>query len=362
MRVPLHVLGASSVCCVSSSEPRCPSLRALQHSIMAKHEHGQHWCWDLESRREEAKPKEEGPKLQASGCLLWLPHFLLRSQKQKLMCAQPRVEKKRASLRRPKAVQNEKLQLVTEAVTVAWQLLEWQDCTLSATFCRQEHLTRNFSHTPCTCDNTHIEAQCVSVRVSFHPHAFYDVMCLSVRWSFLVSLSCFSPSSTSSLSYSTCSLPSTPSSMSSLPRVKTTALTQNEEYCPVAKNSPLTGYEPKLLDDFDHSETSAMIIQDESGDIDTEPSYSCDAELDDEMIGTALSSPLFIQEREETANRRQANHSHEESLLPAQSFFTHTSTGRPVYELSSCQKRKSSREMENERIRILLETKRANSR
>ena len=28
---------------------------------------------------------------------------------------------------------------------------------------------------------------------------------------------------------------------------------------------------------------------------------------------------------------------------------------RPVHELSSCQKRKASREMENERIRILLE-------
>ena len=36
-------------------------------------------------------------------------------------------------------------------------------------------------------------------------------------------------------------------------------------------------------------------------------------------------------------------------------FFTHTRTGRPVHELSSCQERKSSREMENERIRILLE-------
>ena len=54
-----------------------------------------------------------------------------------------------------------------------------------------------------------------------------------------------------------------------------------------------------------------MIFQDESGDIDTEPSYSCDAELDDEIIGKALSSPLFIQEREEPANRRQAYHSHE---------------------------------------------------
>ena len=98
-----------------------------------------------------------------------------------------------------------------------------------------------------------------------------------------------------------------------------------------------------------------MIFQDESGDRDTEPSYSCDAELDDEIFGKALSSPLFIQEREETATPRQAYHSHEESLLPAQSFFTRTSTGRPVYELSSCQKRKSSRDLEDERIRILLD-------
>ena len=98
----------------------------------------------------------------------------------------------------------------------------------------------------------------------------------------------------------------------------------------MAIHNPLTGYEPKLLDNFDHSDTSAMIFQDESGDIDTVPSYSCDAELDDEIIGKALSSPLFIQEREEPANLRQAYHSHEESLLPAQSFFAHTSTGRPI--------------------------------
>ena len=83
---------------------------------------------------------------------------------------------------------------------------------------------------------------------------------------------------------------------------------------------PPTGYEPNVLDDFHYSETSAMIFQDESGDIDTEPSYLSDAELDDETIGTALSSPLFIQERGEPANLRQTYHSHEESLLPAQSF------------------------------------------
>ena len=89
----------------------------------------------------------------------------------------------------------------------------------------------------------------------------------------------------------------------------------------MAEYTPPTGYEPKLLDDFHFSETTEMISQEESGDEDTEPSYLCDAELDDETIGKALSSPLFIQEREEPADRRQAYHSHEESLLPAQSFF-----------------------------------------
>ena len=71
----------------------------------------------------------------------------------------------------------------------------------------------------------------------------------------------------------------------------------------------------------------------------------------------ALSSPLFTHEREEPANLTQTYPSHEESLLPSQSFLTRTSTGRPVYERSSdlSQKRKSSRDLENERIRILLE-------
>ena len=64
-----------------------------------------------------------------------------------------------------------------------------------------------------------------------------------------------------------------------------------------------------------------MIFQEEAGDLNTEPSYLFDAELDDETIGKALSSLLFIQEREEPADRRQAYHSYEESLLPAQSLF-----------------------------------------
>ena len=79
------------------------------------------------------------------------------------------------------------------------------------------------------------------------------------------------------------------------------------------------------------------------------PSYLFDAELDDETIGKALSSPLFIQEREEPADRRQAYHCYEESLLPAQS-----SRVRTKFRFVS-KKRKSSREMENETSRILLE-------
>ena len=67
-------------------------------------------------------------------------------------------------------------------------------------------------------------------------------------------------------------------------------------------------------------------------DIDTEPSYSFDAELDDELIRKALSSQMFTQEQEESANPRQTCRSHEEGVLPAQSLFTRTRTERPVYE------------------------------
>ena len=143
--------------------------------------------------------------------------------------------------------------------------------------------------------------------------------------------------------------------MTTAPRETTAAPSPNEEYCPLAMYHPPTGYEPNVLDDFHYSETSEMIFQEESIDIDTEPSYLCDAELDDEAIGKALSSRLFIQEREEPANRRQALSLPRRKFV-AQSSFARTSTGRPVCELSSCQKRKSSREVENERIRILLES------
>ena len=78
------------------------------------------------------------------------------------------------------------------------------------------------------------------------------------------------------------------------PREKLAAPTPNEKCCTLAIYHTPIGYEPNVLDDFHYSETSEMISQEESGDIDTEPSYLCDAKLDDETTGKALSSPLFI--------------------------------------------------------------------
>ena len=95
----------------------------------------------------------------------------------------------------------------------------------------------------------------------------------------------------------------------------------------MAIHNPFTGYEPNQLDNSDYSETYAAIFQNESVDMDTEPSYSCDAELDDELIGKALSSPVFIQEREEPANLRQSYHSHEEVCCQL-SLFSHVQVRR----------------------------------
>ena len=78
----------------------------------------------------------------------------------------------------------------------------------------------------------------------------------------------------------------------------------------------------------------------------------------DETIGKALSSPLFIQVRGESADRRQAYHSYEESLLPAQSFFAHTSTGETRARTQFAkfvQKKTKSRNGKRNNLRILLE-------
>ena len=131
----------------------------------------------------------------------------------------------------------------------------------------------------------------------------------------------------------------------------------NEESGPLVNNAPLTGYEPKFFDDNHFSETAEIFLQEQSSD--TMPSYLHDAEISDDTIGRALSSPLFIQERAELASRRQAYHSVEESLLPSQSLSVcHARTGRPVHEVSSLGssvRENPCRDSENEQIRILLE-------
>ena len=192
----------------------------------------------------------------------------------------------------------------------------------------------------CTSVHTHHLAQdeprlkCLHARVSpssYHPWWAVEHLFLVVS-SFWLS-PCISPSPCFSLSTSTCALSWTSSSMWTTPRQTLLAPPPIEESCSLAEFTPPTGHEPKLLDDVHNSESTEMIFQDESGDIVTEPAYSCDAELDDEIVGKALSSPLFIQERGESADRRQAYHSYEESLLPAQSLSNTQERGDPCTNL-----------------------------
>ena len=95
---------------------------------------------------------------------------------------------------------------------------------------------------------------------------------------------------------------------------------------------------------------------------DTRPSNLHDSEISDDTIGRALSSPLFTQEREEPAGRRQAYHSLEESLLSSQpSSVGHFRTGRPIsdqFDSVIPYVRDPCRDSENEQIRILLERQR----
>ena len=105
----------------------------------------------------------------------------------------------------------------------------------------------------------------------------------------------------------------------------------NEESGPLANNAPLTGYEPNFFDDFHFSETTEIFLQEKPSD--TMPSYLHDAELSGDTIGRALSSPLFTQEREEPADRRQAYHSLGEGLSSSQSPSVGHRTGRPVGDL-----------------------------
>ena len=132
----------------------------------------------------------------------------------------------------------------------------------------------------------------------------------------------------------------------------------NEELGTLADNTPLTGCEPKMFDDYHISETTEIFIQESSSD--SRPSNLHNLEFDDYTIGMALSSPLFTQEREDPASRRQVCHSLEESLLSSQSLSVgHVRTERHVSDefgsLISNVRQNPRRDSENEQIRILLE-------
>ena len=58
---------------------------------------------------------------------------------------------------------------------------------------------------------------------------------------------------------------------------------------------------------------------------------SHDLEYDDYTIGRALSSPLFTQERQDAANRREACHSPDEGLSSSQSSSVGHRMGRPLW-------------------------------
>ena len=69
-----------------------------------------------------------------------------------------------------------------------------------------------------------------------------------------------------------------------------------------------------------------------------------DLEFDDYRIGMSLSSPLFTQEREDAASRRQAYHSPDEGLSSSQSSSVgHFRTGRPVADQFGTTERADSR-------------------
>ena len=141
-----------------------------------------------------------------------------------------------------------------------------------------------------------------------------------------------------------------------LPEQDPLCTSPNEESGPLVNNAPLTGYEPNFFDDYHFSETTDIFLHESSSD--TSPSYLHDSEISDDTIRRALSSPLFTQEREEPAGRRQACHSFEESLLSSQSSVGHR-TGRLVEAQFDSQisnvRENPRRDSENEQIRILLE-------
>ena len=129
----------------------------------------------------------------------------------------------------------------------------------------------------------------------------------------------------------------------------------NEDLGTLAEYDPLTGSEPN---DYHTLETTEPYIQESSG----ENGSLNDLEYDDFTIGIALSSPQFIQEREDDASCRRAYHSHAEGLTSSQSSSVGPPTGRPVVEQFDLQipnvRENPRHSSESEQIRVLLERQR----
>ena len=243
--------------------------------------------------------------------------------------------------------------------------------------CTQIHLTRHFfscTLRACTSVHTHHLAQdeprlkCLHARVS---PILLSSMMRRFEHLFLVVSSfwlspCISPSPCLfSFPLLPVLCPETSSSMWTTPRQNITCASANRGVLlPGRIHSSPHVMSPKLLDDVHFSETT-------ENDLPGGIRRRRHGALVLVWRGTstmrlwekALSSPLFIPEREETSGTEgQAYHSYEESLLPAQSFFTHLKNGetraRTLFAKFVQQRKNQVAKWKNQQIRILLERQR----
>ena len=191
----------------------------------------------------------------------------------------------------------------------------------------------------------------ISHHLMCHHHAF--MLCVWFSTTSLLSSSCFL-SSIFSYRPVFSFWPSASSTMWWTNSLCTPAI---EDLGTLAEYDPLTGYEPN---DYHISETTEPYIQEstrENGSLN-----SHDPEYDDCTIGMALSSPLFIQERQDAESRRRVYHSHDERLSSSQSSSVGHRTGRPLWNSLTHWSQTSVKirvaAQKNEQIRILLERQR----
>ena len=122
------------------------------------------------------------------------------------------------------------------------------------------------------------------------------------------------------------------------------------------ESNTLTGYEANDLNEMNNKEGTPIIFHrpsltstyDSAENIATPPPES---DLDHEQIRNMLASPLYLQEREASADRPRVHHSFRENSVSSSSHFR-TSAGRPAAVFSH--KRKSSQESYSDRDGIPL--------